>query len=144
MPAIRNIAQIAEKWATVTPARAPQYEAGVRNPKRDWATEAAGADAAYRAGVQAAIARNAFQSGVRAAGTDKWRQGAVEKGTVRFGPGVQLGQPAYASGFGPFRDVIERTTLPPRRARRDPANLERVRAMVNALVQAKVGRAVGA
>ena len=48
-----------------------------------------------------------------------------------------MAEPKYAAGFAPYRDAIERVTLPPRYARRDPRNLERVKAVVNALVEAK-------
>ena len=71
----------------------------------------------------------------------KWQRGAVEKGVARFGPGVQLAQGDYASAFAPFRDAIARTTLPPRFARRDPRNLLRNKAIVDALIAAKKGGA---
>lgn len=137
MPAVRSLADISKKWASVTPQRAPQYEAGVKNPKKDWASETAKANDSWKSGVQAAVAANRFQSGVNKAGTEKWKRGAVEKGTARFGPGVQAAQGDYEKGFAPYRDIIERTTLPPRFARRDPRNLERVRVIATALGQAK-------
>ena len=62
------------------------------------------------------------------------------KGTARWGPGVVLAQDKYARNFAPFRDAIERVTLPPRFARRDPRNLDRVKAVVNALIVAKEQR----
>lgn len=140
MAAIRPTDQIAEKWAEVTPGRAPQYAAGVAAPQRDWARNTAAAKDAYNEGVTSAIARGAFEKGVKRAGTDKWQRGSVEKGVSRFGPGVQLAQSAYAAGFAPFRDAIERVTLPPRFARRDPRNLLRVEAIVNAMKAVKEGQ----
>lgn len=133
MPPIRPVEVIARKWAEVTPGRATQYEAGVRNPVKDYATNAIAADSSWRAGVQAAIQANRFTAGVRRAGTPKWQRKAIELGPARYGPGVQAAQADYAAGFAPFREVIEQTTLPPRGPRRSPQNLQRVAAMANAL-----------
>lgn len=140
MAAIRTTERIAEKWATVTAQRGQAYADGVQDPQRDWARNTLAAEPAYNDGVTAAIARKAFGKGVTKAGTAKWQKGAVEKGVTRFGPGVQLAQGAYAAGFAPFRDAIARVTLPPRFARRDPRNLERVKAIVDALKAVKEGK----
>lgn len=140
MAFIRSIEVVAKKWASVTPGRTEDYRFGVTNPRRPWATAAAAAEPAYEAGVTQAIAKKRFGKGVKQAGDEKWSRGAVEKGTMRWGPGVALAEPDYRSGFAPYRDAIERCTLPPRYARRDPRNLERVKAIVNALVAAKEAR----
>jgi len=140
MANIRSMDAISKKWATVTPQRTGDYEDGVRNPKADWASNAAAAEDAYQAGVQAAIAERRFGKGVRAAGTEKWQKGAIEKGTQRWGPGVAMAQSAYASGFAPFRDAIERMTLPPRYHRRDPRNLNRVKAVFDTMIAAAKGK----
>lgn len=136
MAAIRSIERIAKKWATVTPGRSEDYRSGVESPRRDWETATTAAEDSYQAGVTAAIAEKRFGKGVRAAGTDKWQRGALEKGTMRWGPGVAMAETAYAQGFGPIRDAIERVTLPPRFARRDPRNLNRVKAIVDAVIEA--------
>jgi len=136
MAAIRSIEKIAKKWATVTPGRTEDYRAGVESPRKDWEAATAGAEDAYQAGVNQAIAEKRFGKGVRAAGTEKWQRNAIEKGTQRWGPGVAMAESAYASGFAPIRDAIERLTLPPRFARRDPRNLNRVKAVVDAVVAA--------
>jgi len=140
MAFIRSIEHIANKWATVTPGRTGDYEAGVGNPRRDWGTATAAAESAYEAGVTQAIAKKRFGKGVKAAGTEKWQKGAIEKGTARWGPGVSLAQDLYGRNFAPYRDAIERATLPPRYAKRDPRNLARVKAVVDALIAAKESR----
>ena len=137
MAFIRSIEQIAKKFAQVTPGRTEDYRMGVENPRRDWATATAAAENAYESGVTQAIAKKRFGKGVKKAGSETWQKGAIEKGTARWGPGVVLAQEKYARNFAPFRDAIERTTLPPRFARRDPRNLDRVKAVVNSLVAAK-------
>ncbi len=137
MPAIKSTAEIARKWAEVTPGRSGEYDKGVRNPKKDWAKKTADANAAYKEGIQESIAKDRFKKGVEKAGTTTWQKGAVEKGTSRFGPGVAVAEDKYEKGFAPYRDTIEKTALPPRFKRRDPRNIERVVAMVNALSKTK-------
>jgi len=140
MGAIRSIEHIARKWATVTPGRTEDYRVGVENPRRDWGTATAAAESAYEAGVTQAIAKKRFGKGVKAAGSESWQRGCVEKGTQRWGPGVTLAQDKFGRNFAPYRDAIERATLPPRYAKRDPRNLERVKAVVTALIAAKEAR----
>lgn len=140
MAFIRSIEHIARKFASVTPGRTEDYRVGVENPRRDWGTATVAAESAYEAGVTQAIAKKRFGKGVKAAGTEKWQRGAVEKGTARWGPGVTMAQDIYARNFAPYRDAIERATLPPRYAKRDPRNLDRVKAVVNALTAAKEAR----
>lgn len=134
MANIRPIDQIAKKWSSVTPMRVEDYAQGVQNPRKDWQQSTAAANDAWKSGIQQAVAEDRFKSGVAKAGTSKWQKGAVEKGTQRWGAGVQQGESAYAQGFAPYADAIARTNLPPRYARRDPRNLERVKAIVNAMV----------
>ena len=136
-PVVKNVAKIAEKWARVTPQRSADYEAGVKDPIRDWATNTAGANAAYKDGIAKSVAGDRFLKGVQKAGTDKWKRKAVEVGPARFAQGVQVAQPDYEKGFAPFRDVIEKTTLPPRFAKGDPRNIDRVRVIAQALAEAK-------
>jgi hypothetical protein len=140
MPAVKSASEIARKWADVTPRRDADYKAGVQAPVRDWAKETAGAASAYAEGVQDAIGRGAFASGVNKAGNSKWQTGALEKGVTRWGPGVRAAQGTYEKGFQPFRDAIEATTLPPRRRTGDPANIERVAAIASALHAKKIAR----
>ncbi len=139
MAQIKPIDVIAKKWATVTPQRSADYDAGVRSPRRPWAAATSAAADAWKAGIQAAIARGAFSKGVARAGDEAWSKGAVEKGTRRWGEGVALAEGAYSRGFAPYAAAIGRVTLPPRYARRDPRNLERVKAIVDAMVKVKEG-----
>lgn len=141
MAFIRSMAEIAKKWASVTPMRSADYEAGVRNPRRDWAQAASAAEDSWKTGVTSAASKNLFSKGVSAAGTARWSAGAINKGTARWGPGVTVAEADYNSGFAPYRDAIERTTLPPRFARRDPRNLQRVKAIVDAMVRVKEAQA---
>lgn len=143
MAEIRSSTEIAAKWASVTPQRSTDYEAGVRQPRKDWARATAAAAEAWKTGIQEAIAAGRFVKGVNRAGTSTWQEGAIIKGTARWGAGVQVAQSKYEQAFAPYRDAIEGTTLPPRFARRDPRNLLRVAAIVDAMNKTKARLAGG-
>ena len=140
MAEIRDVGAIATKWATVTPGRSADYEAGVQSPRKDWARSTAAANDAWKDGVQKAVAANSFSKGVAKAGTPSWQQGAIEKGVPRWGQGVALAQDKYAVAFAPYVQAIKNVTLPPRFARRDPRNLNRVAAIVKAMVDTKAAQ----
>lgn len=137
MAAIAPTDAIGSKWARVTPQRSPDFENGVRNPRRDWAQATAAAAPQWEAGVQAAIVNKSFGKGVAKSGTAQWQAATLDKGVPRWGQGVALAEQKYVDGFKPYRDAIERTTLPQRFARRDPRNLLRVKAIVDALTKVK-------
>ncbi len=140
MAAIKDTAAIARKWSEVTPLRSGDYEAGVQQPGKDWARETAGSADAWKAGVALAVAEGRFAKGVQRAGTEKWQQQTLSKGVARWGPGVAGAANAYAEGFDPYRQAIAALTLPPRFARQDPRNLERVKAVVNTMIATKKAR----
>jgi hypothetical protein len=139
MPNIRPMATIGEKWLNRAGSAGPQYAAGVKQPKQDWATNAAAAQPNWNAGVQMAATAGSFGKGVQAAGTGKWQQKASTLGAQRYPQGVADAGPAYQKGFSPYAQVISQTTLPPRASKGNPANLQRVNVMATALHQAKVG-----
>jgi len=136
---IRDLTVIRDKWLEVTPARAGDYKAGVLDPKRDWETETAAAEAAYEDGVTAAIADKRFGKGVREAGTEKWKRKASTLGVDRWPAGIRVAGPNYEAGFKPYHETIKATTLPPRYRRGDERNFERVRVMAMALHKKRVG-----
>jgi len=139
MAEIKDLAAIRDKYARVTPQRAEDYANGIAAPKRDWAEATAAAEAAYTAGVQAAITRKAFGKGVRVAGTARWAGRAGTVGVERWGPGVMAGVDNYERGFAPYREVIQGVKLPPKYPKGDPRNYERVKAIGEALRKKAVG-----
>lgn len=139
MAEIKALSAIADKWTRVTPGRTSDYKLGIQNPKRDWADEALAAKDNWKAGIDAAAAKDLFAKGIAKAGTSKWKEKALKKGPGRFAEGVYIAGPDYEKGFAPYHAAIERVDLGPRFPRRDPRNLERVKKIVDALVAEKVG-----
>ena len=139
MPKIRSIESITKKWTEVTPQRAGQYIEGVQDPKSDWKTQTQAAVANYKAAMTISLTQDRFKKGVDKSSTEKWKAKAVAKGGNRFSEGVSLAGPDYSEGFGPFRNIIANTTLPPRYPKGDPRNIDRVRVMAEALRKGKTG-----
>ena len=137
MAAIKPIDVIAKKWAYVTPMRSGDYAEGIANPRRPWAASTRAAEGAWGDGVQRAVQRKSFSKGVTQAGDEKWQRKASTLGVQRWGPGVAEAEGDYAAGFAPYRDTIKSVVLPPRYARRDPRNMQRVSAIVDALIAKK-------
>jgi len=140
MAEIKSMSAIKEKWARVTPTRTEDYTLGIRNPKRDWAGEAVAAKANWKAGIDAAAAKDMYAKGIQNAGTEKWKKKALALGPGRFAEGVFQGAGDYEKGFAPFQAAIAAVDLGPKYPRRDPRNLDRVKRVVTALVEAKVGK----
>lgn len=139
MAEIRALSDIRDKWTRVTPGRTEDYKIGIKNPRRDWEEETVAAKANWKAGIDAAAAKDLFGKGVKKAGTKKWQDKALKVGPGRFAEGVYIAGPDYEEGFKPYHEAIERVDLGPRFPRRDPRNIERVKAIVNALIKVKVG-----
>lgn len=140
MADIKPLTKIADKWgsnASSSESRS-SYTEGVTSPRRSWSASAVAADQARKDGLAAADARNAFVNGVNAAGDSKWKNRAQTVGPSRFSQGVQAGKPSYQQGFAPYHGIISGVTLPPRGPKGSPENIDRVRAIAEALHTAKV------
>ena len=135
---IKSLSRIADKWGANSALAGDSYRDGVQSPRRSWAASAAAADDARRQGLAEADARNAFVNGVNAAGDTKWKNNATVLGPARFRQGVQNAKPAFSSGFSKYHSVIQGVTLPPRGPKGSPENIERVRAVADALHSARV------
>lgn len=126
---IKPTADIAQKFIRVTPGRVDDYVSGVSDPNVKWQEPTVAAAGNYGEGVQQAIAEKRFEKGVNRAGEGDWRDGVTGKGKDRFGPGVRGALERYTKGFDPFRNAIERATLPVKGIRGSAQNTERSAAM---------------
>ncbi|MBA7520722.1 hypothetical protein ES705_12818 [subsurface metagenome] len=136
---VKSAAAIAEKWGRVTPERAEDYENGVRNPLKDWADETAEAEDRYEAGIKSAMTRKAFGKGVRKTGTAKQKSASILKGIPRWPEGVRGAVSDMEKGIAPVVEVLKNLELPKRYETGDPRNIERVKAIQQALHKMKTG-----
>lgn len=140
MAEIKGLSAIKEKWQRVTPMRSEDYKLGITSPKRDWAAQALAGKENWKTGIDSAAAKNLYAKGVEKAGSAKWKARALAKGPGRFAEGVYIAAPDYEKGFAPYHSAIAAVTLPPRFPKRDPRNLTRVKAVVDAMITEKIGK----
>jgi len=126
MPQVRETAELAEKWVRNAANAVQDYQRGVQNPKKDWKTETQKAAGRWAQGVQQAIQDGRYESGVVRAGTEKWQQGASQKGPTRYAQGVAAAKEVWAKEWEPYRQVLLRLQLPERGPKGDRRNFERV------------------
>jgi hypothetical protein len=130
---LRPLDQIVTKWNTRASGAGPDYQAGIAAPRTPWSQAALAAKDAWRAGITDAAGRDAFAKGVAKVGDAKWLRKASELGVQRYPQGVTAAKDDYKNGFAPFYDALSKIDLPPRGARGDPKNIERVRTIVQTL-----------
>jgi hypothetical protein len=136
---VKDGASAAQKFVQRAAAAAQDYTNGVKGSGALWESQTAASADTWGAGVQAAISAGRFQKGVHAAGGAKFESNATGKGSQRYPQGVQLAGPAWQAHTQPFLDTISSLTLPPRRPKGDPTNMQRAQMVADALRKKKVG-----
>jgi len=129
--------KIAEKFVRVASGRSADYEDGVKNPTKDWEKETVEAEPNYEDGVKKGIARKAFSTGVKKCGTARQKEKTIIKGVPHWVDGINQAEDDMARAMEPVVAVAQAIKLPPRYPKRDPRNLERVKAVTKALGDAK-------
>lgn len=131
-----SASEIARRFVTFAPARAPRYEEGVRNPTKDWATETKKAEGNYEDGVKKGIARKAYGKGVGKCGTEKQKSQTI-KNIPRWVEGIEGAEDIMAAAMEAVVSVIKSITLPPAYPKGDDRNYKRVEVVGKALRAAK-------
>ncbi len=142
MPMGKTLAEIKDKWVTVTPQRQAQYVAGVTTPQKDWHDETVAAEARWLAAMQDPKVQARHAANVAATTTADWKAKTLAK-SARWGQGVAGAGDAYADGFKPYRDGYDPAALPAKASKRDFAgmmariqgNIEQFTTIKDALVQ---------
>jgi len=115
------------KWLNRAKVARPDYEAGVKSPKRPWYEQTIKSVGTYKAAITRPEIPLLFERGVKRAGKERWETMALKKGADRYTPGVELSEPYYRGQMGEILSEIERITIPERAPRGDIRNLERVK-----------------
>lgn len=137
---VKDATTVARKWAQRASAASVDYKDGVAASAGEWEQNALAGKDNYAAGVQQAIGDGRYERGIRESGGAKFASRASTIGATRFAPGVAASEGEMAKGVAPVLQVIAGLTLPPRRPKGDPGNMERANAVAVALRRMKVGR----
>lgn len=132
--------QVVAKWKRKVAGATEDYKDGVMNPKNDWATETGKAAEVHKVATIQALNEGRFLKGVNKAGTQKWQDGAINKGIDRWPTGVAAAEQEYSSGMADNLATINAVILPAKGPKGDPRNYERVKAIGDALHKKKIGK----
>lgn len=136
---VKPLNEIVSKWVEVTPTRRTYFENGIKRSADKWLNNAIAQDDAWKEGVQEAIAKDLRRKGLNEDAKRKYLERGAGIGPGRWAQGIGIAKDEYQRGMAPVVEALRATTLPPRFKRRDPRNLERVRAVFEALTKLKVG-----
>jgi hypothetical protein len=133
---VRTAAQAAEAFVSGANGAAKAYTDGVAGAGQAWHDGASQSGDTWAQGTQAAIADGRYLKGVNKAGAQRYVDKATKVGAGRYTTGAANAKGDYQSGVQPFLDTIAAQTLPMRRPKGDPANIQRV-AQIAAALRAK-------
>lgn len=136
---VKDASQASQKYVQRAQAAAPDYAKGVQGAGAAWQSNSVAANDAYVTGVTQAANAGRYQKGVTAAGGSKYESRASTVGAQRFPQGVAAAGPDWSSKTAPYLQTIAALTLPPRRPKGDPGNLQRVQMITEALRKKKIG-----
>jgi len=127
MPKTIGVERSTAKWIARARVAGPDYEAGVKAPKRAWEAAAAGAADTFHKAVSAPDTKTLFVRGIHRAGDARWSEMATTKGVDRFARGVELSEKYYRSQMADILGQIEAVKLKPRGPRGAAENYMRVK-----------------
>ncbi len=130
---VKDLAGSAQRWTSRASGAATEYASEAAAAGERWASNTAGASQTYFQAVSASGIQDRFRRGVQRAGAAKYTRKIADVGQSRYTTGVQAATEDWRAGFEPFATTIAALTLPPRRPRGDPGNIERVRVVAQAL-----------
>lgn len=136
---VRDAAASATKFKNNASAAQPAYAAAVANAGPTWAAATKAAEGTYEQGVQQAIAQKRFGAGVNQTSQNKFQTRASGVGPSRYSTGVNGAADAWATGTQPYLATLASLTLPARGVKGSQQNIDRVKAVADALRAKKLG-----
>jgi len=130
---VPSLEDVVTKWVEEAPRRAPYYERYAPAAAPRWEANTIAAEATYKSAVTAPDIAKRFSGGVKRVKAAKFERKVREVGVGRFGPGITAAREDYSTGLEPYLAELARIDVPARKPRGDPANLDRVRVIFDAL-----------
>ncbi len=130
---VKELAGSAQRWSSRASAAASDYATEAQAAGERWQSNTTSAASTYQQAVSSAGIVDRFRRGVQRAGSAKYTRKIADVGQARYSTGVAAAVDDWRQGFEPFATTIAALTLPARRPRGDPGNIERVRAVASAL-----------
>ncbi len=130
---VKSAADIAKKWANVTPARASYYESEAPAAAAEWEANTTAAGGTYKAGISVAGIEKRFVGGVKRAGAAKFGRKVKDVGVARYAPGVAAAQEDMSKGVADYVSVLDGFEIPDRGPRGSAGNYAIVEKVGSAL-----------
>jgi len=130
---VKTLEDTTTKWTEEAPRRAPYYEKYTPPAAARWEANTIAAEATYKSAVTAPDIAKRFVGGVKRVKAAKFERKVKAVGVARFGPGIVAAKDDFNAGIKPYLEELAVIDVPARKPRGDPANMERVRAIFDAL-----------
>jgi hypothetical protein len=130
---VKDLGQSAAKWSRNASAASADYATQAAAAANEWQSATVAAQQNYTQAISAGGIGQRFARGVQRAGAAKYQSRVTELGASRYGQGVAAAEGDWQTAFQPFAQAIASLTLPQRRPRGDPGNLQRVSAVTQRL-----------
>ncbi|MEM2446273.1 MAG: hypothetical protein QW734_06415 [Candidatus Bathyarchaeia archaeon] len=135
---IRPVEELRKKFKKRIEVSAPEYEAGITSPLRNWLDEFESASDAIADALRKVAEDKTFLLGAKRVGQKKWHENVKRKGPARWRDETPKRDTEWAAGFKPFHEELSKIVLARKRPKGDPANIdERVKPVVQALRKRK-------
>ncbi|MEM1518178.1 MAG: hypothetical protein QW789_03540 [Nitrososphaerota archaeon] len=135
---VKSREETSAKWVEETPRRSTYYQRYTAAAAGQWEANTLAAATTYKNAISAPDIDRRFVGGVKRAGAAKFARKVTEVGVARFAPGVSAAKTDYESAIAPYLDELAKIDVPPRKPRGDPGNLDRVKAIFEALRKKKL------
>jgi len=135
---VRDLDNIASKWAERASASSSYYAHGIENPRVPWSKATLNAVERWHRAITAPQVKQTFERGVKGAGDKRWQENAKSKGPARYAEGVAVAKQQFKDRFEPYHKIIKTILLAPRGPRGSEQNLQRVAQVARALHEAKL------
>lgn len=136
----KSASQSAQKYADRAGAAAGDYVAGAESTTKDQAAAAIAAFEITKQATMAALNEGRQVRGLQKSGKSGWLAGVKAKGGSRYGEGVSVAAPKYATESARFDSARGAAASIPRGIKGSPQNLQRVAAVVAAQIKTKTGK----
>lgn len=111
---VKAVERTVKKWTDRVAVAAPDYEAGVKAPTKDWADRATAAETRWSTEIAKAATEKRFSAGVKTVGTSGWQEKTIAKGVPRWPEGVRIGRADYEDAIRnvlAFEDPLQKKIL---------------------------------
>lgn len=135
---MRTAQESAAKFVERASSATPLYLSGAQGTSKDQSANAIASKKIYQDALTASFSRDAYSKGLQKSGKAGWLSGVTLKGGDRYASGVSVSANKYATNSGKYDTARGAANNLPRGIKGSQTNLDRVKAVVNALRAVKI------